>query len=272
MMDTRYDEVFMGVAGRAGGIEPLLDAFFGFLSRKTDFYVVHGGRRDEHYSAGFADGQAEKMMLAAFRRHPFKPLRPSVEEEKKTKNSPERRSSSSLETKTRFTDDGKQVPVGNGGSAATHEWTQTLKEATVYFRVPRTTRAKDIVCEISSSRLDMRIGKEAELVSRELYDRVDQEGSMWTLERDDSRRESESSTLVLTLEKVKETWWKSIFKDADSSERIDTTQVDSTKRMDEYDEQTQATIRKIVYDQRQKSGRKGEDPHPHREEVSQHFS
>lgn len=78
---TRFDDLFLrecacvalrlasilrekcskGVAGAAGGIEPVLDAFFSFLSRKTDFYLVHAGD-NASYAAGFAPGQAERMV------------------------------------------------------------------------------------------------------------------------------------------------------------------------------------------------------------------
>ena len=40
------------------------------------------------------------------------------------------------ELTVRYTEEGKQIPVGNGGVAATHTWTQTLKELTAIFEVP----------------------------------------------------------------------------------------------------------------------------------------
>ena len=44
----------------------------------------------------------------------------------------------------------------------------------------------------------------------------------------------------------------SVFKDAPKADQIDAQKVDSTKRMDEYDEKTQAGIRKCMFDQRQR--------------------
>jgi hypothetical protein len=68
--DGRFDDVFMGLAQQHGGIQPLLDSFFGFLHRRTDFYVqVPEGTRA---SMGFPPGAAEKMVrehaLACVRR------------------------------------------------------------------------------------------------------------------------------------------------------------------------------------------------------------
>lgn len=56
--DTRFDGLFFQAAQQVGGIDSLFDAFFGFLSRKTDFYV---GCKDKP--------EAEKMMQKSFDRY-----------------------------------------------------------------------------------------------------------------------------------------------------------------------------------------------------------
>ena len=37
----KYDEVFMQIAGQIGSVKGVLDNFFGFMHRKTDFYVQY---------------------------------------------------------------------------------------------------------------------------------------------------------------------------------------------------------------------------------------
>lgn len=39
MSDGKYDKLLMQMAGGCGSIPNLLDEFFGFLHRKTDFFV-----------------------------------------------------------------------------------------------------------------------------------------------------------------------------------------------------------------------------------------
>ena len=60
MSEGQFDELFLQVAGQAGGIQPLLDSFFGFLSRKTDFYVQYDP--SVRAKMGFPPGVAEKMV------------------------------------------------------------------------------------------------------------------------------------------------------------------------------------------------------------------
>ena len=54
----------------------------------------------------------------------------------------------------------------------------------------------------------------------------------------------------MTLEKSVETWWRSVVK---GHPEIDATLVDSTKRVEEYDDETQAAIRKIMHEQHVKA-------------------
>uniref|UniRef100_A0A0B7AID3 Nuclear migration protein nudC n=1 Tax=Arion vulgaris TaxID=1028688 RepID=A0A0B7AID3_9EUPU len=54
----RFDGMLMAMAQQCeGGIQELLDAFFGFLARKTDFYTGAGG------------AQAEKLVIAKFEQY-----------------------------------------------------------------------------------------------------------------------------------------------------------------------------------------------------------
>jgi len=309
--DDRFDQLFLQAAGTAGGIQPLLLSFMSFLSRKTDFYVRHDGKPGVHYEAGFKDGHAEALLIKAFRAFPQRSLptaaAPAAPAPAAAKPAPAARTSAAAPAAAAapgaaataaaaaaaatppppptlaagtarfegvaYTDEGKQVPVGNGGVAGTHTWTQTLYEATAYLHVPLHTRGKNVDCSIASSALSLVRGllcratpppphsppplsqprvfqsvAGKRLLKGRFHDRVSLEGSMWTLEDG-----TDHKTLVVTLEKTRETWWPTLLQDAPPEEVVDTQKVDSTKQMSEYDEKTQATIRKIMFDQRQKA-------------------
>lgn len=58
MDDDRFDGMYLNMAQQHGGIEPLLDSFFGFLRRKTDFLT----------GAGSATA-AEEAVIKAFKKN-----------------------------------------------------------------------------------------------------------------------------------------------------------------------------------------------------------
>eukprot|EP00439_Symbiodinium_sp_Y106_P030522 s692_g3.t1 len=65
--------------------------------------------------------------------------------------------------------------------------------------------------------------------------------SVWHLE--------DEHQVMLSLQKSRETWWKCVL---EGDPEIDTTKVESTRKMEEYDGETQGAIRKIMFDQNQK--------------------
>jgi hypothetical protein len=64
--DRPFDGMFLTIAQKCGGIAPLLDEFFSFLHRKTDFYVVDPSKSRP---MGFEAGAAETMVIQQFRWH-----------------------------------------------------------------------------------------------------------------------------------------------------------------------------------------------------------
>ena len=155
----------------------------------------------------------------------------------------------------RYTDEGKQVPVGNGGSTTRYVWTQTLEEATVHVPVPEGTRAKDLDVEITPTTLSIR--KKSAAASDEegdfaplsgtFFARVRPSECTWTMESDSSSPE-QTTTILIALDKIQKTWWSTILS---GDPEIDNTMVDSTRHIGTYDEKTQAQIRRIMFDQRQ---------------------
>lgn len=68
----RFDALLTQLAQQHGGVESLLDSFFDFLHRKTDFYAVSSD--PGKHKMGFLPGQAERKVLAAFRKYPTRSL------------------------------------------------------------------------------------------------------------------------------------------------------------------------------------------------------
>lgn len=143
----------------------------------------------------------------------------------------------------RYTESGKQLPVGNGGATDSYTWTQSLEDVTIQLSVPEGTKSKDLDCRITTTHI--RVGWKNDLSAAPLLDgdlpekiRVDE--SIWSLEG--------NRMLQLSLEKIRPTWWASVFT---GDPEIDTSRVDSTRKIDEYDATTQGAIRKAMFDQQQ---------------------
>lgn len=152
---------------------------------------------------------------------------------------------------------GKQVPVGNGGVTPHYHWTQTLYEVTVFVPVPKGTRASDLKVTIAPGRLELGFKSctrdraaaggssfcdaSGWLVNGRFPESVKPNDSCWMVE-DDPASEG-CSVVLITLDKVKRTWWDSV---CVGHPEVDTQMVDSTCKMDEYDAETQVRAKTFV--------------------------
>ena len=76
----------------------------------------------------------------------------------------------------------------------------------------------------------------------ELFDKIKAGDSTWTIDNGDK--------IMITLEKADENIWKTILI---GDQEIDTSKVDNSKHIHEFDVETQAALRKILYEQNRKN-------------------
>lgn len=349
-----WDSPLTALAQRSGGdLRLLLYSLFSFLHRKTDFYMVpsddNESRKDGTQNKdvdtvrkmGFNEGDAEKLLLAAFRQFPLVRVSKSKSKPKSNSNSGLKTNSNAKQTQPssevksvgsvsakkaaptdtgthtntaashtehlhqpqkqqqqqqqqhsahasddkyddtdttdknnsekdkdtnsdepkegtdngdsdssniRYSEDGKQIPIGNGGSSHKHsyKWTQTIHEASIALPLPNNTRARDLNVVIKSSTLSVSFKNKKttqtqtpQLLEGQLTENIRTDESTWTIE---------GGVLLITLDKIKKTWWEAVLQ---GHETIDTALIDSKRQISEYDDATQGMIRKILFDQRQ---------------------
>jgi N-terminal conserved domain of Nudc./CS domain len=270
-----------------GDLRKLLTVFFGFLHRRTDFYCIaspdnyseattdrdNAAKPPPLHSIGFREGEAEKLLLAAFRQFPLRrvPPRPppptsspsdsgaspskasaeTVTKEPLSQSSTKAKKQSNFESDlVQLTEEGLQIPVGNGGSTDRYKWTQTIDECTVLVAIPEGIRGRDLQVELQSDRILVcekvrqsdTDGSGAEpriFLEGPLTHRIVPSESTWTLE---------SGVLQTILYKLEKTFWDTVVV---GDAQIDTDLVDSRRNIDTYDASTQAQIRKIMFDQQQ---------------------
>ncbi|CAE8631782.1 unnamed protein product [Polarella glacialis] len=86
--DERFDGVLLNIAQQAGSIESILDTFFGFLQRKTDFFT------------GCSDEQAaEQIVLKYYKKHWKNGLKRRQEQQERNKAVDEQRKQKADEQK-----------------------------------------------------------------------------------------------------------------------------------------------------------------------------
>lgn len=238
---TELDDVFAQLASRAGGLPQLLLAFFGFLRRRTDFYII--SKPPPHRSPmGFPPGHAKKLVFDAMDKYPFTsdqspPFDSSSSSSTSlsgrngftTSSSPDQTnakvSNSSINSQSKvqlqYTDEGKQIPIGNGGVGPNYYWTQTLTEISVYVQAPLGCKAKDLNVIISHKSVRIQYIDSSILLEGDFEDVVKSEECIWTITSDSKAGASE---ILLTLGKARKTWWKHVIL---SHPEIDTSKVSS---------------------------------------------
>jgi hypothetical protein len=268
-----------------GDLRRLMFAFFSFLHRRTDFYLVpHEDDVQAGSSMGFSEGDAEKLLLAAFRQFPLRKMPkggPSRGEKSKppspkqpkpaspasmTKKSPPEHpavastdakidATTSKDDKTvkkgnmagvQYNEEGLQIPVGNGGSTPKYKWTQTIDECSVLIGVPNSLRGKDLDISLTPTSLSVKSKKPLEGQDKP---HAFVEGKLVEkIRSDESTWSMEGGVVIVTLDKLKKTFWSTII---EGDEKIDTELVDSRRHVGEYDDATQGHIRKVIFDQEQ---------------------
>ena len=328
--DRESERLYIELVQRSrGDLRHLLTSFFSFLHRRTDLYcimdstsassiAVDATTSTSRNNMGFKEGEAEKIIIAAFRQFPLRRI-PSATTSTLQQQQPQSKSSSlsshttpltttvssttaSSKTATtsitatekmndhrsdskpkpgrtttkndndteniQYTEDGLQIPIGNGGITSKYRWTQTLEECTVLVQCPKgnqttTLRGKDLRVTILPNTLRVQIlqhnnnedgkpnaavpessspSEECMLLNGELSQRIVPSESTWTME---------SGVLQIILYKHVPTFWDSIF--LNDTIKIDASLVDSRRNIDTYDAITQAHIRKIIFEQQQQS-------------------
>lgn len=274
----RFDSMLLAIAQQHRGVDPLLETFFSFLSRKTDFfsqpdmakeavdkvmgkYVAIGKEQQEKKRREAEAKQKQAQASSAATTSSKVEELPDDEEVAahelaKSKAEAEKRAAA-LAAKQKAVreaqpdEDGnkpKGIPpnAGNGCDYGNYVWTQTLQECEVKVPLPKGGfKTKMLNVDIQNTKITVGVkGAEAPLVTGQLYARIKAEDSMWTLE--------DGNTIVIHLVKVNQMeWWKTVIV---GDAEIDLQKVaPENSKLDDLDGETRQTVEKMMYDQRQKA-------------------
>jgi len=282
MDDDRFDGMLINLAQQVGGIDNLMDTFFGFMRRKTDFF------------AGAADEAAAKAsVLKSFQKNKDRAdeetkekqvkekKRKAEEEARRKKIADEKAKQQKQDEDSRIEDitdavagssapeppkppeppkeegegeedesEGKGLkPIHNGAIYDNYSWTQTLQDLQVTVPVPAGTKAKFLTVDIQKKRLKVQVKGQDAIVDGELEKSVKLEDSIWSIE-DNPTGSNRLVSITLTKTNQME-WWKTVIV---GDPEINTQKVEpENSKLSDLDGDTRQTVEKMMYDQRQKA-------------------
>ena len=174
-------------------------------------------------------------------------------EKEKEKNNKDNSSSNKIETSNplNMTKEELKGPVENkptsistynGDKCEDYNWSQGVGDVTIQFALKQKINKKMLKVDMTVNHLKIVIqGMDKPLIDDDFCEKIIPDDSNWSIE--------DGQSIIFFLEKATEIIWKSAFK---GGKEIDTKTVDNSKRIDEFDSETQAALNKIVYEQHRK--------------------
>lgn len=136
----------------------------------------------------------------------------------------------------------EKISTYNGDTTEKYAWSQSISEVTVQIPIPEGTTAKDILVVIKAKHFIVHLKKDPQpIIDGDLQERVKVEDSFWSIE--------DKKYLNVTFEKAYEAIWKTVIV---GDKEIDTKKVDNSKKLEEFDLETQGHLQKVLYEQERK--------------------
>jgi hypothetical protein len=266
--DVAFDAIYKQCASQMGGDLKFVDAFFGFLARKTPLLRNPAGVEQVQGLALKHVESAKKLAASEAAEKKKKDAEAKAAAEKSasaaaaassaSSSAPPAAASSSSSTSSdpqvtevkdadeETEEDKLPAPIDNGGVTDKYRWTQTLSETNVSVPLPKGTTSKQITVVIEANKLYAALtsGEKTIFIDGEPDEKVDTQDATWTLEEHKGEK-----TLEIFLPKVnKMSWWKSLVQ---GGPRINTKKiVPENSKLDDLDGDTRGTVEKMMFDQR----------------------
>ncbi|CAH8628382.1 unnamed protein product [Schistosoma intercalatum] len=271
-VNIQYDNALLGILQNEGKLEKFLDVIFGFLMRRTDFFYI---MTPEQKKIGFPPGVSIEMILKAYEKYKTifegyqrhrqldtnQPTKSVTKEEPKQSNTTDLPSNddkkvsgcpssvTNLTSKSEENDEFKVYQADpdcyNGANRDKYTWSQTIKDIDIKIKIPENVDARNISVNIERKHIRVSIQKDKKEIfcfDGDLCWEIHKNDAIWTFH-------SKENQIQLCLDKVQERWWEAAF---DGEDKLNTRKIDCSRPMHELDDEAQAKIQQLMYDEQRK--------------------
>lgn len=281
--EEKFDAMLLALAQQhEKGVEQLLDTFFSFLARKTDFFIGSPDEKaseqmlmsvfNKHRNIALKEKRAvdEKRKLEAFKRLKKSEMEKKLETEPKLKELTDEeaeqlqkeldmKKNQKTEVSTNKVSEpieededdpkekGKLKPnAGNGCDLTNYRWTQTLGD--IELKIPSKAafklRSRDVIVNLKKKHICVGIKGQPPILDDELLHEIKLEETTWLLE--------DGKTFLINIEKVnKMEWWSKLVV---SDPEISTKKINpEPSKLSDLEGETRSMVEKMMYDQQQRN-------------------
>ncbi|EKX72916.1 conserved hypothetical protein [Theileria equi strain WA] len=251
---SNFDELMLLAIKEFKSIEDILQHFFRFLGRHTDFYHtllneeeidkfnLHGSNVN---SKGFKPNHMVKLVnhiiqdnLIQYRER-YQPYllnnKPMLHAQVQPKVTKPQEKKQVTKGSTKYT-----LNPWNGGVTKTYAWAQTISDLTIEIISNEILSTDNVKVSLSRDSLKVVISGNT-IIDGQFCNSINATDSMWNIE--------DRSRIVLSIEKAQELWWDCAIK---GDETIDTQNIESVKRIEEFSSSEQREILKLMAENRNK--------------------
>ncbi|VDL98142.1 unnamed protein product [Schistocephalus solidus] len=262
-----------------GNLPKFMDVIFGFLMRRTDLFYVRSP--ESKSTLGFPPNVARRIVASSFEK--YNTLFQTYEQQHRNavganaeggsdENSPKTAESKDAEPKpaskrhtkpnkddmsgpgtySSLSKDGERFYTAepdcyNGARRDLYSWSQSIKDLDIRVKVvpiPDSVKSsRDVIVKIEQKHLRIDVqGNSEPLIDKEFLFDIKKQEALWSLDLEERH-------ILINLDKVSELWWEAAFVD---EEKIDVQKIDCSRPMHELDEESQAKIAQMLFDQEQK--------------------
>ncbi|XP_044758628.1 nudC domain-containing protein 3 [Coccinella septempunctata] len=227
--ETVHDDMLFHMLQECKTLPIFMDHIFGFLKRRTDFYVVSTGPTSP---VGLPAGYAEKLVKHSFDK--FSNIRHNATSHEQ--KAPSEKKEKITSTSNNLFDPSKSY---NGASFEKYSWSQLYNEVDLFLKLPENVKSRDLIVQSTSKNICVKLKDGTVLLSGDLcqFCKLD---PIWSID---------NGELQVHFEKVKEIWWDRFLT---SEPKLDISKIDCTKPMEDLPDDAQAKIQELQWNQEQK--------------------